>query len=129
MAQIALAATAHLTLRGWCSVCELFYIAWSVERWLWILSVNSTHYLTVIPLVLSVCYLCCHLREDMTNRCDIFGTDLRNVFYCCHNVFENIPFRIWVWRTLAHILIFGGLGFVCFLIQIVVVLFLKWPYL
>ena len=76
---------------------------------------------------LSVCYLCCHLREDMTSRCDILGTDLRDVFYGYHNkMYPAESESEGPWLTYWSLEVCGLFSFQ---IQIVDVLFLKWHYL
>lgn len=116
-------------LERWCFFFFAnFSMAWSIERLFWTLSLDSTHYLTVIPLVF-ISYLCCHLREDMISRCDILGTDLRNVFYGYHNkIYPAESESEGLWLTYWSLEVCSLFSFF-FLIQIVDVLFLKWHYL
>ena len=130
MTQMVPVAIAHIIPRK--MVCFFF-----LQTFLWLGQLRDyfepCHWVVLIIWLLShwflsVCYLCCHLREDMISRCDILGTDLRNVFYGYHNkIYPEESESEGLWLTYWSLEVCSLFSF--FLIQIVDVLFLKWHYL
>lgn len=62
-----------------------FLIAWLIDITLNIVGEQNS-LLDCYPIGF-ISFFMLSLRKDTTYRYDIFGTDLRNMFYCCHNVF------------------------------------------